>query len=163
MIQSSLLNTLTISDMLIFLILAENGQARKEDIGKSDYWNFFGLSVNLGIGKNPWVMGGNHIGYWGFVDRNLGRDEYGGYQVGIGTNLRPLKHFEIYLNLLIGRYSVFLGKQGDSLCGNSIYFSSNGRWHPCSPPLPNDLYFTSKVSLGQVGFRVILPLRRSWI
>jgi len=150
MIQSSLLNTLTISDMLIFLILAENGQARKEDIGKSDYWNFFGLSVNLGIGKNPWVMGGNYIGHWGFVDRNLGRDEYGGYQVGIG-------------NLLIGRYSVFLGKQGDSLCGNSIYFSSNGRWHPCSPPLPNDLYFTSKVSLGQVGFRVILPLRRSWI
>ncbi len=64
-----------------------------EKVEKSDYWNRLELYVILGIGKNPWVI--NYIGC-------------GGYQAGIGINLRPLRYFEIYL------------RQGNPLCGNSI-------------------------------------------
>jgi len=126
-----------------------------------NYWNSFNYSAIGGLGINPWVMGGNYIGHWGFVDEKLDNKElFGGYQWGVGFGFRPSKYFEIFLNLLLGKYQVLLGKKGDQLYGPVIFFASNGQWDPYSPPLPQDIYYTSKVYLSQIGVRVIYPITK---
>jgi hypothetical protein len=118
------------------------------------------VSIIGGLGINPWVMGGNYIGHWGFVDENLDKELFGGYQCGFGAGFRPSKYFEIFINLLKGEYKVLLGKWGDQLYGPAIFDASNGQFHPYSPPLPLDIYYTSKVYLSQIGVRGIYPITK---
>jgi hypothetical protein len=53
-----------------------------------------------------------------------------------------------------------LGKWGDQLYGPAIFDASNGQFHPYSPPLPLDIYYTSKVYLEQIGVRGIYPITK---
>jgi hypothetical protein len=131
-----------------------------QNVSKENYRKSFNFSEIYGWGINPWVMGGNYIGYWGFVDENLDKELFGGYQCGFGVGFRSSKYFEIFLNILSGRYKVLLGKEGDQLYGPAIFDASNGEFHPYSPPLPLDIYYTSKVSLYQIGVRGIYPITK---
>jgi len=126
-----------------------------------NYWNSFGFNIVGGFGINPWEMGGNYIGHWGFVDRDLDSKElFGGYQWGMGISYRPIKYFDIFLNVLLGEYKVLLGKKGNVLHGDAIFDASGGKWHPDSPPLQQDIYYISKVYLSQIGTKGIYPITK---
>jgi len=131
-----------------------------QNVSKESYWKSFNFTDIYGWGINPWVMGGNYIGHWGFVDEYLDKELFGGYQFGFGVGFRPSKYFEIFINFLKGEYQVLLGKWGDQLYGPAIFDASNGHFHPYSPPLPLDIYYTSKVFLSQIGVRGIYPITK---
>jgi hypothetical protein len=145
---------------IIFLFFVISLNFNKFVFAKQNYWNTLYFSAIVGLGINPWTKGGNYIGYWGFVDENLDKELFGGYQRGVGLGYRPSEFFEIFLNYLFGEYKVLLGKKGDQLYGGAISDASNGQWDSYSPPLPDDIYFTSKVGLAQFGIRVIFPITK---
>jgi len=145
---------------IIFLFFVISLNFNKFVFAEQNYWNTLYFSAIFGLGINPWTKGGNYIGYWGFVDENLDKELFGGYQRGVGFGYRLSKFFEIFLNYLSGEYKVLLGKKGDQLYGGAISDASNGQWHSYSPPLPDDIYFTSKVQLMQSGTRVIFPITK---
>jgi len=147
--------------LFIFLNKILFGEISFQNTSENNYWNSFGFSAIFGFGVNPWEMGGNYLGHWGFVDENLNNKElFNGYQCGGSINFRITKYSDIFLNLLIGEYKVLLGKEGNVLTGPAIYDASGGQWHPDSPPLPQDIYYISKVFLSQIGVKGIYPITK---
>jgi len=73
---------------------------------------------------------------------------------------RPTKYFDLFLNILLARYKLLMGKEGHQLRGIAIWDASGGTYE-ISPPLPHDIYYVSKVVLGQMGMRLIYPIKKS--
>jgi hypothetical protein len=129
--------------------------------GKIKYWTPFSINFNGGLATEPEFVNNQDLGFWGFVDYNgIEKQIYGGYQWGISMAYRPAKYFDLFLNILLARYKLLMGKEGHQLKGPSIWDASGGTYS-ISPPLPHDIYYISKVSLGQIGVRLIYPIEKS--
>jgi hypothetical protein len=128
--------------------------------GKINYWTPFSMNFNGGLATGPEFVNNQDLGFWGFVDHNgIEKQIYGGYQWGISMAYRPMKYFDLFLNVLLARYKLLMGKEGHQLfC--PFMWNVLGPYN-LSPPLPHDIYYISKVSLGQIGVRLIYPIEKS--
>ena len=129
--------------------------------GKIKYWTPFSINFNGGFATAPQFVNNQNLGFWGFVDYNgIEKQIYGGYQWGIGVAYRPAKYFDLFINILLAQYKLLMGKEGHQLMGISIWAASGGTYI-VSPPLPQDIYYVSKVNLGQIGMRLMYPIEES--
>ena len=129
--------------------------------GKIKYWTPFSINFNGGFATAPQFVNNQNLGFWGFVDYNgIEKQIYGGYQWGIGVAYRPAKYFDLFINILLAQYKLLMGKEGHRLMGISIWAASGGTYI-VSPPLPQDIYYVSKVNLGQIGMRLMYPIEES--
>jgi hypothetical protein len=156
-IKTVLGNLLSIS-----LLVLLNGAIYAQTDGGTEYWNTFGISFVGGFASDPEFVNNQDLGFWGFVDENgIEKQIYGGYQWGISVAYRPAKYFDLFLNILSAQYQLLMGKEGHQLKGISIWDASGGTYDIISPPLPHDIYYISKVVLGQMGVRLIYPIEKS--
>ena len=145
----------------ILLLVLLSGPIYAQTDGKINYWTPFSMNFNGGLATGPEFVNNQDLGFWGFVDYNgIEKQIYDGYQWGISMAYRPAKYFDLFLNILLARYKLLMGKEGHQLKGPSIWYASGGTYS-ISPPLPHDIYYISKVSLGQIGVRLIYPIEKS--
>jgi len=134
--------------------------SKKDSIKETKYWNSFSTNIISVYAFDPWIIGGNYVGAWGFVDPDLDKQFFGGYQIGLSFSYRPLKHFDLFYTFLFSQFNVLLGKENHQLEGIAIWSASGGTYDRYSPPLPQDIYYISKVYMGKFGGRIILPIEK---
>lgn len=145
----------------VLLLVLLNGPIYAQTDGKINYWKPFSMNFNGGFATDPEFVNNQDVGFWGFVDQNgIEKQIYGGYQWGMSMAYRPAKYFDLFLNILLAQYQLLMGKEGHQLKGPSIWDASGGNYD-ISPPLPHDIYYISKVVLGQIGVRLIYPIEKS--
>ncbi len=144
--------------ILLLVLLNEPIYAQTDSTTK--YWETFSMGFIGGLATGPKFVNNQDLGFWGFVDQNgIEKQIYGGYQWGISMAYRPMKYFDLFLNVLLARYKILMGKEGHQLfC--PFMWNVLGPYN-LSPPLPHDIYYISKVSLGQIGVRLIYPIEKS--
>jgi hypothetical protein len=143
----------------ILLLVLLNGPIYVQIDDKTNYWKSFDIRFVGGFATDLWSSNNQDIGFWGFVDPDIDEQIYGGYQWGMSMAYRPAKYFDLFLNILLAQYQLLMGKEGHQLNGISIWDASGGNYD-ISPPLPHDIYYVSKAVLGQIGMRLIYPIKK---
>jgi hypothetical protein len=146
----------------ILLLVLLNGPIYAQTDDTIKYWNSFTTNFIIGFATSPEFVNNQDVALWGFTNVNGGIEKqiYRAFLWGVSLAYRPIKYFDLFLNVLLEKHQLFIGEAGDQLAGPSIWIASGGTYY-ISPPLPHDIYYVSEVGLAQIGMRLIYPLEKS--
>jgi hypothetical protein len=136
----------------------ENNPKKKEDKKVVETKFNYGYAFDMNYLHN------NQVGYWGFVDDNIEKENLDGFLFGVGFNFLLGKYFNLFFDLNRVKSSILLGKTGSYLHGPSIWGASNTNMNYAifdSPVLDRDIYYVSKTTYGVLGLDAKFPIDKS--
>lgn len=146
--------------IISIFVIANNLFSMSQDSQKKEKldWNFKFMG---GFSQDLYATHNQSLGFWGFVDPNINRDYFGGYFFGINLGIRPWKNIEFFMDLIVLRSSLLMGKKGSYFEGIAVWDADPNHEDDVSPTLPNDIYYISKANMGRIGAKFIYPASKT--